>query len=104
VSRQGKELIGIYIEKGIKGKYKSYCEAKGISVSDDIRTYILSVLEEPVEEEEILPAEEKNSGKEEIDPRTGFRRSVQFAIDGAIEDPKTEAERRYNDMVLTATK
>jgi len=113
------KLIRLLIEEEVADRYKQYCRNKGISVSDDLRTYILSVLEgkdsDPEENFSVsmqsakimkhfvekAEQKQKNSGEEEIDPKTGFRRRVQFTSKGLILNPRTDAEKEYNRSFIS---
>jgi hypothetical protein len=94
-------LIRVLVDEDLAGRYKKYCKRRKVSVSDDLRTYILSVIDEA---DDLSPREEKNSGKEEIDPKTGFRKNIQFNNKGFIKKPRTEAEAEYNRRALRAAK
>lgn len=87
------------IDSEVLDRYKAYCKDKDVSVSDDLRSYIMSVIGfTPAEKS--CSALEETSGVEDIDPDTGFRKRVQFTPKGLILHPKTPAEKEYNRALI----
>ena len=80
-------LIRLLVESDVVDRYKQYCKGKGISISDDIRDYIISTL-----------SKSKNSERGEKNPRgkSIFGKGIRFTNAGLIENPKTVEEIEYN--------
>ncbi len=42
--REGQKLLSVYVDEEMLEKYREFCKENGITVSDDVRTHIMTVL------------------------------------------------------------